>query len=207
MPLPPAIVSHLAPHDRYGAVGQRRTDRPYFVVLGTIEPRKNHVLLLHAWRRLVEHMGDRAPLLVIIGQRGWECENVIDILERCDMLRGHVLEHAACTDAELADWLGPARALLFPTFTEGFGLPLVEALALGTPVIVSDLPVFSEIAGDIPDYLDPLDALGWMNLIRGYAEPDCLARKLQVQRISRFVVPTWKNHFNRVDAFLDRVVC
>ena len=61
---------------------------PYFVVLGTIEPRKNHNLLFRVWRKLVEDMGDRAPRLVLIGRRGWECENAVDILERSEILRG-----------------------------------------------------------------------------------------------------------------------
>lgn len=206
MPLPPTSVAWLAPHEPIAPSAEPPSCRPYFVMVGTIEPRKNHLLLLQVWRRLIEQLGERAPLLVIIGQRGWECENVIDILERCEMLRGHVLELSSCADDKLAGWLRHARALLFPSFAEGFGLPLVEALALGTPVIASNLPVFSEIAGDIPDYLDPLNAPGWLGLISEYTAPGSRARKLQVQRMSRFTVPTWKEHFSRVDGLLERVV-
>ncbi|MGB9610514.1 MAG: glycosyltransferase family 4 protein, partial [Bryobacteraceae bacterium] len=144
---------------------------PYFVVLGTIEPRKNHLLLLHVWRHLVETLGEAAPRLVIIGQRGWECEQVVDLLERCPAVRRSVIERAHCSDAELATWLKHARALLFPSFVEGFGIPLIEALSLGVPVIAADLPVFREVAGAIPEYLDPLDGAGWRRVILGYAQP------------------------------------
>lgn len=135
---------------------------PYFVCLGTIEPRKNHILLLNIWRRLVERQGDHAPRLILIGRRGWENENVVDMIERCPGLQGIVEEHSALPDDAVARLLQGARALLFPSFAEGFGLPLAEAAALGVPVVCSDIPVFREVGGDAPEYLDPLDGLGWL---------------------------------------------
>jgi glycosyltransferase involved in cell wall biosynthesis len=205
MTMPPASPAFLASPDFSAADEQRPADSPYFVVLGTIEPRKNHLLLLHAWKRLVEQLGDRAPLLVIIGQRGWECENAVDLLERCEALQGRVIELASCSDRELATWLRHAQALLFPSFAEGFGLPLVEALACGTPVIASNLAVFHEIAGEIPDYLDPLDGPGWMNMIIEYSVDASRSRNNQLQRMSGFSAPTWDEHFKRVDGLLEQV--
>jgi glycosyltransferase involved in cell wall biosynthesis len=67
--------------------------RPYFVCIGTIEPRKNHLLLLHLWRHLAETMpAESVPRLVIIGRRGWENEQVVDMLERCPTLKRYVEE-------------------------------------------------------------------------------------------------------------------
>ena len=74
---------------------------PYFVCLGTIEPRKNHLLLLNIWRRLVETHGDNAPRLVLIGRRGWENENVIDMIERCKALQGVVQEYSSMPDEQV----------------------------------------------------------------------------------------------------------
>src|SRR5205823_9070438 len=68
-------------------------DKPYFVYIGTIEARKNHLLLLNLWRRLSTELGASVPLLVLIGQRGWETENVVDMLDRCPALGGTVIEH------------------------------------------------------------------------------------------------------------------
>jgi glycosyltransferase involved in cell wall biosynthesis len=82
LPIPPAIVAPLAPGLPQSLPGRRPIAQPYFVALSTIEPRKNHLLLLHVWRRLIERMGEQAPRLIIIGHRGWECENVVDLLER-----------------------------------------------------------------------------------------------------------------------------
>jgi glycosyltransferase involved in cell wall biosynthesis len=201
---PPVVVAPLAPSVtpvREG--GAAPPQPPYFVVVGTIEPRKNHLLLLHLWRRLIEQEGGAAPRLYVVGQRGWECENVVDLLERSSPLVGFVFERGGCSDAELAALLRGARALLMPSFAEGFGLPVVEALAAGVPVIASDLPAFRELAGDIPEYADPLDGARWLELVREYARPDSARRAAQLERIRGFRAPTWKEHFAIVDDFLD----
>ena len=203
--LPPTVVAPNAPGLPPPAPGPRPIKGPYFVVLGTIEPRKNHWLLLQLWRRLVERLGEAAPRLVIIGQRGWECENVVDLLERCEQLRGFVFEKNHCSDEELVTYLHHAQALLFPSFVEGYGLPMSEALSLGVPVIASDLPVFREIAGAVPEYADPLDGRRWMELIGDYAEVHSVRRMAQLERMADFRGTTWAQHLNTVDEFLKQL--
>lgn len=206
LPMPPAVVASLAPAPlRMPADTPPPMDAPYFVVLGTIEPRKNHLLLLNLWRELVEQHGAATPHLVLIGRRGWECENVVDMLERCEALRGHVHEVPACPDAMLAQYLHHARALLFPSFAEGFGMPLVEALLMGTPVVASTLPVFREIAGPVPDYLSPIDGPGWMQAVRDYTASPSPRRDAQLHRMQGFQVPTWDAHFAQVEQLLEQL--
>jgi len=205
LPMPPALAAPLAPATFSQGVRQRPLSKPYFVMLSTIEPRKNHWLILHVWRRLVERLGEKAPRLVVIGQRGWECENVLDLLERCHVLRGFVIEKRSCSDAELETYLRHAQALLFPSFAEGYGLPLVEALSLGVPVIASDLPVFREIAADIPEYLDPLDGTGWLHCVESYSRPDSQVRTDQTLRMGGFAAPTWSTHFGLFERLLEQV--
>jgi glycosyltransferase involved in cell wall biosynthesis len=183
------------------AVGAPPRDDAYFVVVGTIEPRKNHLLLLDVWDRLVAKLGNAAPTLVVIGQRGWECENVVARLER-SAGSGRVVELPRCSDAELGNYLHHARALLFPTFVEGYGMPLVEALVAGVPGIASDLGVFREVAGDVPEYADPSDADAWEALVIEYAAPGSARRAAQLQRLARFESPTWDAHFAQVDTLL-----
>lgn len=139
--------------------------RPYFVYLSTIEPRKNHLLLLNLWRGMVQEIGAKAPRLIMVGRRGWENENILDMLERCPALQGNVLEYNDLSDPEVVNLLQGARGLLFPSFSEGFGLPLVEAMVLGTPIVCSDIPVFHEVAGDHATYLDPTDCPAWRRAI------------------------------------------
>ncbi len=203
--LPPCVVAHLAPGRLPAASPQRPLQQPYFVMLGTIEPRKNHLLVLQVWRQLVAQMKGGIPRLVLVGQRGWECEQVLDLLERCDVLRGVVLEQPRCSDQELATWLAHAQALLFPSFAEGYGMPLVEALSVGLPVLASDLPAFREVAQDIPEYLDPLDGPAWAQAIMDYM-PNAGNQRRQAQccRMAEWQAPTWGAHFARVDDMLQR---
>lgn len=203
--VPPAVVALLAPGTAPVAQAARPLAQPYFVMLGTIEARKNHLMILQAWRQLVQQLGSAAPRLVVIGQRGWECEQVIDLLERCEALRGAVIEMNGCSDADVAWYLRHAQALLFPSFAEGFGMPLVEALQMGTPVIASDLPAFREIAGDVADYLDPVDGLGWKSAITAYCMAEGGPRAQQLRRMAGYRVPDWDAHFAAVDAFLERL--
>ena len=204
--LPPVVVAPLAPGALPDPDASSPLGRPYFVVLGTIEPRKNHLLLLHLWRQMLAEQGEATPTLVVIGQRGWECEQVVDLLERCEALKHHVIELPRCSDQTLSTWLRHARALLFPSFVEGFGMPLVEALAHGVPVIASDLGVFREIAGSVPEYLDPLDGCSWREMILDYSAPASEMRHAQCRRLTAFRAATWSQHFEIVDAFLDQIL-
>lgn len=176
-------------------------ERPYFVVLGTIEPRKNHLLLLNLWSRFASTM-PVPPRLHVIGARGWENEQVVDMLERSRRLRGLVEEHGGLTDAGVGALLRHARALLLPSFAEGFGMPLAEALASGVPVICSDIPAFREVGRAVPEYLDPLDLYAWTDAVRDYSRPDSVRRAAQMRRLSHWCAPRWADHFTAVEQLL-----
>jgi glycosyltransferase involved in cell wall biosynthesis len=202
LPMPPAQSAWLGVDPPPPPRQVVTPSRPTFAVVGTIEGRKNHQMLLRIWSRLVDRFGSSAPRLLIIGQRGWEAEPVFEILDRSEKLRGHVVELSRCPDDELAEHLASSRALLFPSLAEGYGLPIIEALGLGVPVIASDLPVFREIGGDIPTLLDPLDEEGWEEAILEYSKPDSSARAAQLERIKGYRAPTWENHFAQVERWL-----
>lgn len=200
-PAIPAFISGWRSVERHFAP---RPDRPYFVVVGTIEGRKNHLLLLNVWKRLASEMGSDTPVLVIVGQRGWQAEKAIAMLDNPDGLRDHVRELSACGDAELQDLLSSARALLMPSFAEGFGLPVIEALGTGTPVIAADLPVYREVVGDIPIYLDPADEAAWEKAVKSFAG-DGPERKRQKEAMSTFNPPSWGQHFAIVEKWLAEI--
>jgi len=202
MSMPAMIAAPLGTDLNRRAQAWQPTERPTFVVLGTIEARKNHLLLLQIWERLVRAYGSKAPRLLVIGQRGWECEPVFDLLDHSETLRGNVIEIGHCSDAELGNHLRSARALLFPTLVEGYGLPLIEALASGTPVIASDLPVFHEIGQTVPDLIAPLDGQAWQKTIENYAEPNSGLRAAQLIRLAGYSPPSWNEHFASVDSWL-----
>ncbi len=197
-PMPPSVSAWLGGADLPLNSKPRHVSRPHFVVVGTIEGRKNHQLLLNVWRKIVAERGSDAPSLVIIGQRGWQADSVFDQLDRPGELEGHVLEFGACDDDELAGWIAGAEALLMPSFAEGFGLPVIEALQIGTPVIASDLPVYREIAGEGPTYLDPTDEAVWKRTIEAFSD----RADRPIAPPPAFHAPTWQEHFEKVDGWL-----
>ena len=159
---------------------------PYFVTLGTIEPRKNHALLLDVWARLPKP----APQLFILGNRGWAGP---ELIARLDALPkdGPVQERNGLADSAVATLIAGAAALLAPSRAEGFGLPPVEAACLGTAVIATDLPVTRELLGNKAVYLPPDDIYSWMETIIGQATN---ARTDQTKTAPPSFA--WADHFN-----------
>jgi glycosyltransferase involved in cell wall biosynthesis len=176
---------------------------PYFVCIATIEPRKNHRLLIEVWRRLAAR-GGAAPRLVLIGRRGRRSGVVVAALERPEPLRHLVDEHNALPDAAVAGLVAGAKALVYPSFAEGFGLPVAEALALGVPVLCSDLPELRELGGDVPEYLDPRDRRAWHAAVIDYAAAQSPRREAQLARLRHWQPPSWEAHFRAVWPLLDQ---
>lgn len=123
-----------------------------FLMLGTIEPRKNHRVVLDAMAQL-----DTPPRLLILGGVGWAEPQTVQRIQRLAG-EGKLMHLADANDAELRFALEHATALLAPSLVEGFGLPLVEALAHRLPVIASDIPAHHEAAGEHALYFPPQDA-------------------------------------------------
>lgn len=154
---------------------------PYFVALGTIEPRKNHRLLLDVW----DMLGPDRPTLFICGSRGWLNA---DVFARLDARSPGVVELPGLSDGAVAALLSGARALVFPSLAEGFGIPMAEAAALGTTVLCGDLAICHEVLGPAAVYL-PLDSLYvWKDAILAAVNQAPVAQK-------PFVPPDWSTHF------------
>lgn len=191
--IPPGIVAPLgitvAAPDAAALPSGLDLTAPYYVALGTIEPRKNLSLLLDVWEQLAK---DSAPLprLFILGSRGWADPA---LLARLDSRPKGVTELPGLSDAAVSALLSGARALLFPTLAEGFGLPPMEAAALGIPVFASDLSVIRELSGDYPVYLKPSDVYSWMETIRTDAQAG-----IRGGTAKRPDLPTWEEHFRAV---------
>jgi len=155
---------------------------PWFVTVGTIEPRKNHALLLDAWA----HLGPTPPRLFICGTRGWRND---DVFARLDARPPGVTELAGLSDGAVAALVQGAAGFLFPSRAEGFGLPPVEAAALGTPVICGDLAIWREVLGNGAVYLNLNDSYLWAQAVKDLSD-----KGLTADRCSR-PLPSWDAHF------------
>lgn len=173
----------------------------FFLCVGTIESRKNHALLIDVWERLCARLGDAAPGLVIAGGWGSGSQQVRRTLRDKPLLRRHVHVMEDCPDHRLAGLMAGARAVLLPSLAEGFGLPLVEALAAGVPVIASDLPCFREIGEGIPTLIDPRDADRWEALISRF-DADHPEHRRQIARLRSYRARNWNDHFERLEGWL-----
>jgi glycosyltransferase involved in cell wall biosynthesis len=126
-------------------------EKPYVICTGTLEPRKNLPRLIEAFAALPAALRDRFDL-VLVGVRGWaEAETFGAVRAHAGLVRtlGYVEED------DLRALYRQAAASAFPSLGEGFGLPVLEAMTAGTPVLASDIPVLNEVGGDAPVYADP----------------------------------------------------
>src|SRR6266851_5304725 len=172
----------------------------YFLACGAIEPRKNHLLLLNIWRELVGQRGELAPKLVVVGSYGANVGPVLRALEQCRLHRQVILANGLSSPA-LRQLVAHATALLMPSFAEGFGLPVIEALAVGTPVIASDLQAHRESAGDLAVYRHPTDGTGWLADICMFADGSGIAAQMR-RRVAAYRPSSWTDYFVEIEHFL-----
>lgn len=170
----------------------------YFVMSGAIEPRKNHVCLVEAWKLLVGKLGAAAPRLVVVGSTGFGGKSVLQTLLEADSLRDHVMVVSGLRTPALRRLVSGAQAALMPSWAEGFGLPVLEALTLGTPVIASDLPAHREVGGVFATYLPPDTPVAWAEEIERMmaSTPDARTGLRSFQPL------TEEEYFTSVDGFL-----
>jgi alpha-1,3-rhamnosyl/mannosyltransferase len=192
----PGQLSAVAP----GAVPEG-TPKSFCLHVGTLEPRKNLGAVLAAWRELRER-GTEVPTLVLCGQRGWKAESLDAELE-AGIAEGWLLRFGYLANEELAALYHQARAVVFPTLYEGFGLPAVEAQQAGAPLICSDLPVLREVAGEGALYAPAEDPQAWAEALQKlFSNPDLAlnlsqkgtanAQRFSWQRAAEETLAVWR---------------
>jgi glycosyltransferase involved in cell wall biosynthesis len=176
-------------------------DPGFVLAVGTLEPRKNLPRLVAGYGLLPESIR-RAHRLVVVGARGWQTNETLTALrslgERCIML-GHV------SDAELGELYRRCGAFCYPSLGEGFGLPVLEAMAAGAPVVTSNLSSLPEVGGDAVEYVDPRSsesiAAGLERVLSSPERTDELSERGRA-RASRF---SWGATAERVIGLLERI--
>lgn len=128
-------------------------EKPYILSVGTIEPRKNHLSLLSAYQKMPRTLRDNYDL-VLIGKRGWRCNHIMNAINE-QARTGSVKYLEFISDSDLVHFYNGASLFVYPSFYEGFGLPIVEAMSCGVPVITSNLSSMPEVGGNAAYYIDP----------------------------------------------------
>jgi len=155
----PRAAFQPMPHQESAEVRKRLgVSNEFLLFVGTLEPRKNLLTLLKAFGEVLRHTSLR-PQLVVAGGEGWLME------ETFAFLKGSVInEHLRLTgyleDKDLHALYASCRAFIFPSLYEGFGLPPLEAMACGAPVVASRIPALQEVLGDAASLIEPLDVDG-----------------------------------------------
>jgi glycosyltransferase involved in cell wall biosynthesis len=162
---------------------------PYFLYAGAIHPRKNVETLIRAF----DILKDRYPSdvrLVLAGRMAWQTD-AVDAALASSAHRAHIHLTGYVDDAMLPALYGSATALVNLSLHEGFGLPLAEAMACGTPVMASRIPVFEEVCGAAGLYADPLDAQGVAGALHRLLTEPGLHERMGLQSLERSRVFDW----------------
>jgi glycosyltransferase involved in cell wall biosynthesis len=161
--------SKVAARESAGPVEPNRLPAPnsYVLVVSTIEVRKNHLLLFRVWRRLLEEMpAEEVPTLVFAGQTGWIVTDLMEQLRSSRFLDGKIVHVESPSDRELEALYDGCLFTLFPSFYEGWGLPVTESHAFGRPCIVSRTTSLPEAGGALARYIDPENTTEAYHVIR-----------------------------------------
>ena len=146
--------------------------RGFVICVGSLEPRKNHLLLFKAWRMLVERHGDRAPALVVVGRNGWREEDAFAYLDANRSLRDVVYLLPDVDDAELAWLYRRARFSICASLYEGWGMPISESLDAGLPVLAARNSALTEAGGYAATYFTSGDAEDLVSKVEAWAFDD-----------------------------------
>ncbi len=177
---------------------------PYILFVGTLQPRKNLARALAAFEAFVA--GGQPHRLVLVGQRGWLADPLFDAIARADSpAHGRIHLTGYLADADLPIVYNGAAALTFPSLHEGFGLPALEALACGTPVLTSNTSALPEVVGDAALTIDPLDTAAITAGLQRLTADQTLRDTLRERGLARARHYTWQRAAERTLAVLEEV--
>ena len=194
VPGPHAMVAHAGAIEGDWTPAIAAMQGSEFVLcVGTLSGRKNQAFLVRIWQMLIRD-GIEPPILVLVGRRGHNISDLMSELATTNNLDGrvHILE--GLSDGELQTLYRNCLFTMFPSFVEGWGLPVGESLSYGKLCIASDAASLPEVGGDFALYIDPYDARGAANLVRRLLDDRAELRRLEIRIRNEFHPRTWHEH-------------
>lgn len=192
-----SVIYHGVNHELYKPYQQNelqetkaKFDLPkkFLLFVGSIEPRKNLLTLLKAYNLLTNDEKGELPL-ILVGFKGWENREIMQEIEKN---REYIRYLGFVSDSELAHIYNLATVFIYPSLYEGFGLPPLEAMACGTPVIVSNVSSLPEVCGDAAIYIEPTDHIDIKNKILVIAKDEKLREELSQKSKAQAAFFSWE---------------
>jgi glycosyltransferase involved in cell wall biosynthesis len=205
--VPNAVAEHFRPEPDPAVLAAFRAAKQlpegYVLFVGTLEPRKNVTGLLRAFAQLAAD--DPTLTLVIAGGRGWLYDEIFALHEALG-LQARVRFTGFVPPEELPRWYQAAIAFVYPSLYEGFGLPPLEAMACGTPVITSTAPAILEVVGAAAQTVDPLDDQALARALRAVVHDPARQAQLRAAGLARAATFTWARMARETRAVYESVL-
>lgn len=178
--------------------------KEYFLYLGTLEPRKNLINLIKAYEMLKKRENGEIPQLVLAGGKGWYYEGIFKTVEECG-LQNDVIFTGYVPEKEVPLLMNGAMAFVFPSLYEGFGMPPLEAMACGTPVIVSNTASLPEVVGDTGILVDEKNIADISRSMETLSHDKILRRTLREKGLLHVKHFTWEMSGKTIEKFIEYV--
>jgi len=209
-----AVIPNAVDHERFRPLSDRAViesakekygiSGEYILFLGNIEPRKNLERLIEAYS-VINNEEEKVPDLVIAGGMGWLYDGIIQRAKGFG-LENKIVFPGYIDEDDVAAIICGAEFLCFPSLYEGFGMPVLEAMACGTPVLTSDCSSLPEVGGDCCLYVDPSDVRSIAQGIRRLMKDEGLRHSLSVRGIARAGQFTWERSARMLNDVFQKMI-
>jgi glycosyltransferase involved in cell wall biosynthesis len=192
VPLAHAFSPSAPTESKVSSVIAEIAETDYVLVVGTIEVRKNPTYLFNIWKMMVSSGRSNIPTLVFAGRKGWFVQDLFDQLKACNYLGGKIVLVHDATDGELDVLYRKCMLTMFPSFVEGWGLPVGESLAHGKICLCSDRGGIRAVGGNLADYLDPYNVRDGLDRLTQYLDDPELRRSREREIADWFEPRSWR---------------
>ena len=207
-PFPKTVVIRLGensfgPGKSKGIKESPLSNKKFILFVSTVEKRKNHSTVLHAYTRLCERYGDRLPHLVFVGMPGWGMSDFFKDLDLDFRVKDRIIWFKKLPDAELCWLYENCLFTVFPSHYEGWGLPVAESLAFGKYCLISDSSSLVEVAPHILNPIDPLDVPDWVTHMEKMIFDSTQLKEKELKIRNEYQLQNWSNTFSKIPSYFE----